>query len=353
MRKNDFLTGCKLINLKMNTFYKYTIIVAVFVSAIIGVSLAQVSPHFSQYYAYPMWLNPGLTGVMDGDYRVTAIYRNQWASVTTPFSTPGISADIRANENIGLGINVMNQTAGTAGYNYLNSYASMSFMGVKFGPQGNHRISLGVSGGIISRRFDVTKFQTGEQWNPATGFDPSVVNTDLPVNSSGTAFDAGAGVLYYDATPGRKVNAYGGFSAFHLTRPGGPYISGSADSKLPIRYTAHAGARIVVSPVFNIIPNALYMRQAQADETMLGVYGQLAVSSNTDFMLGLNYRLNDAVAPYVGIYYKSFTLGINYDVNTSGLGKAAGNANSFEFSLTITGRRKTKFEPEPFVCPRL
>jgi len=41
------------------------------------VSNAQTDPHFSQYYAYPMWLNPGLTGAIDGDYRVTALYRDQ------------------------------------------------------------------------------------------------------------------------------------------------------------------------------------------------------------------------------------------------------------------------------------
>jgi len=25
---------------------------------------AQVDPHFSQYYVYPMWLNPALTGAI-------------------------------------------------------------------------------------------------------------------------------------------------------------------------------------------------------------------------------------------------------------------------------------------------
>ena len=38
----------------------------------------QVDPHFSQYYVYPSWLNPALTGAFDGDYRVSGIYRNQW-----------------------------------------------------------------------------------------------------------------------------------------------------------------------------------------------------------------------------------------------------------------------------------
>lgn len=48
---------------------------------------AQVDPHFSQYYMYPSWLNPALTGAFDGDYRVTGIYRSQWGNITNPFAT--------------------------------------------------------------------------------------------------------------------------------------------------------------------------------------------------------------------------------------------------------------------------
>jgi hypothetical protein len=44
-------------------------------------------PHFSQYYVYPSWMNPALTGVFDGDYRVSAIHRRQWGNVSSPYTT--------------------------------------------------------------------------------------------------------------------------------------------------------------------------------------------------------------------------------------------------------------------------
>ena len=50
---------------------------------------AQVDPHFSQYYMHPLWLNPALTGAINGDYRVALIDRNQWSGVTNAFSTQG------------------------------------------------------------------------------------------------------------------------------------------------------------------------------------------------------------------------------------------------------------------------
>ena len=35
---------------------------------------AQADPHFSQFYAYPFWLNPGLTGVMDGGVSALQVF---------------------------------------------------------------------------------------------------------------------------------------------------------------------------------------------------------------------------------------------------------------------------------------
>ncbi len=52
-------------------------------------------PHYTQYYVYPSWLNPALTGVFDGSTRVSAIYRNQWGNISTPYNTPGVSADFK------------------------------------------------------------------------------------------------------------------------------------------------------------------------------------------------------------------------------------------------------------------
>ena len=71
-------------------------------------TVAQVDPHFSQYYAYPLWLNPALTGILDGDYRISADYRNQWANYGKPFSTAGVSIDAATDKNVGVGLNVMN-----------------------------------------------------------------------------------------------------------------------------------------------------------------------------------------------------------------------------------------------------
>ena len=314
---------------------------------------AQVDPHFSEYYVYPSWLNPALTGAIDGDYRISAIYRNQWGNIANGFSTIGLSGDVVTNRNLNFGGSILQQTAGNGGYTYLTAYASIAYTGVRFGTDGNQRLVFGLQGGIVQRRFNTSKFQLGDQWNPITGYNPSTITTDVFTTPSSTVFDAGAGLAYYDAAPNRKANLFLGLSASHLTQPDDRFTSGAVKGKLPVRYTAHGGVKLTLSEAFSITPNVLYLKQGTAEEKMAGAYAQLRASDNTDVMLGANYRFNDAIVPFAGLYYKSFTLGLSYDINSSDLGKVAGTTNSFELSISYTGRRNRELAGKNFVCPRL
>lgn len=318
-----------------------------------GKSVAQVDPHFSQFYAYPLWLNPGLTGVMDGDYRFTAVYRNQWRNVTTPFTTMGLSADITTNNNLNIGLTILNQSAGDGGYKYLNGYATIAYSGLRFGKDQSQQITFGIQAGMLNRRFDISKFQFGDQWNPITGYNPGATTADLMTRgNSSSVLDMGAGVSYADNTPDKKVNFFGGIGAFHLTKPEDPFVSSGTKKVLPVRYAMHAGASIAVSENASITPNVLYLQQGNATEKMIGLYGRLKANEVTDLMVGINYRFEDAISPYIGLGYQGFVLGLSYDVNNSELGKAATGTNSFEISLTWTGRRAGK--PLRYLsCPRL
>src|SRR6187431_730294 len=50
-------------------------------------------PHFSQFYASPLTLNPALTGRFDGTFRLAANYRNQWPTIYNAFTTATASLD--------------------------------------------------------------------------------------------------------------------------------------------------------------------------------------------------------------------------------------------------------------------
>ncbi len=318
----------------------------------LGRASAQVDPHFSQYYAYPLYLNPAMTGLIDGDMRVNLNYRNQWNNITNPFTTAGVSAEWVTNKNINVGVNILNQSAGDAGYNYFTGYASVAYTGVKFGAQQMTHLTLGIQGGLMNRRFDPSKFQWGSQYNPLTGYDPNAPSNETLTRTSSSVFDANFGALLYDANPNHKVNAYLGAAVAHLTQPSDPFLA-TNNYHLPMRYTIHGGARFIVSDEFSITPNALYMRQGNADETMVGAYAQMVITELSDLMLGADYRVKDALVPYLGFRYQDITVGLSYDVNASSLTRLATGSNAFELSLSYTAHKKRVYPKEHFFCPRL
>lgn len=327
-----------------------SIVVCVGIFCLVHVGKAQVDPHFSQYYAYPMWLNPALTGTLDANYRVAAIYRNQWNNITNAFSTVGVSADFQTGGSVNLGMNVLQQSAGSGGYRYFNAQASICYAGIKLGEEGKHRISFALQPGVIGRRFDPSTFKGGDQWVPIIGYNPNIPTSEILTQSSSVVFDIGAGVSYYNTSTDSKVNVFGGVSASHLTQPTDPFLFRGVKTKLPIRYTVHAGARVILSDVIDFVPNALYMKQGTATETMLGGYFQLAAGT-ADVMLGAKYRINDAISPFTGLVVNGqLMIGLSYDVNNSVLGKMVNGSNAFELSITLLGK---KDDESYYKCPKL
>lgn len=316
---------------------------------------AQTDPHFTQNYTYPMYINPAMTGSSDGDYRVSSIYRTQWAAVTHPYRTAGISFDTRTNNNLALGANLMNQSAGDAGFNYFNAYASIAYTGVKFGKDENQRVVFAMQAGVIHRSVNQSKFKWGEQWNPITGYNSSNLSSESFSRTSATTLDMGTGAMYYDASPDKKYNVFGGISFFHINKPSDPIISSQSDelNTIPMRYTIHGGVSVKLVDGLSIVPHVLYNQQGNARETMVGVYARKIVNEETDIMIGAYYRHKDAVAPYLGVDYKSFLVGLSYDANTSKLGSMTRNVNSFELSFSYIMRKGIKSILDFNPCPRL
>ncbi|MCO5235513.1 MAG: PorP/SprF family type IX secretion system membrane protein [Chitinophagaceae bacterium] len=320
--------------------------VAIAVCGLFGSGYCQVDPHFSQYFIQPVLLNPALTGAIEGDYRVSAVWRSQYNNT---LSTRGISAEMPTNKNINLGVNLLNQSSSDKAYHYNNAYLSVAYTGARFN---NHYVVMAMQAGVLNRNFNPNNLQFGEQWTAGIGFDPSAHSAEVFHKPNMFSFDAGAGIVYYDATPDRKINLFGGLSAFHITRPKDPFIAGGDKQALPIRYSAHAGARIIVSDLLNIVPNVLYMTQGQTEEKMAGAYLQLNAGEQVDLMFGANLRFGDALSPFAGIYFKGLTIGMSYDTNVSTKNTMEIDRNSVEVSLSYTWWRKNSMKTKPFYCPR-
>ena len=60
---------------------------------ILGVNISAQDLHYSQFYNSPQNLNPALTGVFDGDHRLTFSMRDQWRFVPVPWTTFSLAYD--------------------------------------------------------------------------------------------------------------------------------------------------------------------------------------------------------------------------------------------------------------------
>ncbi|RYE23015.1 MAG: type IX secretion system membrane protein PorP/SprF [Sphingobacteriales bacterium] len=311
---------------------------------------AQIDPHFSQYYAYPLWLNPALTGVINGDTRVNANFKNQWATLNNAYRTGAISADYRATEKVGLGLTVLNQAAGDVGFNYFAAYGSFGY-GIAISADGNKKLHFGVQAGVINRSFDPSKAQFGSQYDPSVGYNPNLPNFENFDGSNAWVFDSSAGIFYYDGDPSNNANLFGGVSVSHLNRPRDPFATVGSNNKMGLRYNVHAGVRIKAGESLDLIPHAIYIRQNANEIKAIGAYSEIKLVNNNGLILGAMYRVNDAAVANVGYHINSLIIGASYDFNTSGLNQATNNRGGIELSLSYVFRRRIE-GPEP-ICPRL
>jgi type IX secretion system PorP/SprF family membrane protein len=311
---------------------------------------AQIDPHFSQYYAYPLYLNPALTGVINGDLRVNGNFKDQYATINDAYKTGALSVDYRPTDKVGLGFNMLNQAAGTAGYNYFSAYGSLGYA-ITVSNDGFKKVSFGIQAGIINRSFNPSEAQFGSQYNPQSGYDPTLPSGENFLNSASTVFDAGAGIFYYDGNPLHSANLFGGISAAHLSRPNDPFAVTGSNTKLPVRYIVHGGVRVKVSDYFDLIPHAIFIKQQFAQEKGAGAYSELKLNDNKGLILGGMYRFQDAAIVNVGYHVDNLIMGLSYDFNTSALDQATGGQGGLELSMSYVFHKRIE-EPEP-ICPRL
>ena len=307
--------------------------------------------HLSQYDAPPMFLNPSMTGMFDGYYRIHGHYRTQWSSIIkNPFTTAGLSFDMPVKK-FGVGLQIFNYRAGTGNYNVFSALLSAGY-DVVFDKQNNHHLALGVQAGIVQKSVNLNKLTFGNQYTNTGGggFDTGIPNGEMFSNPNFLIHDINAGFMYYYAKDNSRLNPFIGMSAFHLTQPKESFLG--TNNKLPIRYYFHGGVKVNINEKIQLLPKCIYMRQINDKEftaTLLLHY--FLNDSETYLIFGPTYRSKDAAIIEGGVKKGRYICRISYDINTSSLKKVSNNRGGFEISLTYIARRS---KPNPLAnCPRL
>ena len=312
------------------------------VCVLMGMRCFAQDPHFSQFFASPLTLNPAFTGKFNGDVRIAGNYRNQWPTINRAFTTGTVSADfhilqhkISEIDTWGVGIMALTDQSAAGAVKY--NYAAISTAFHKgLDENGYKQIGIGFQGTYSNMMINTSKLTFEDQLRPDgfTGVTNETFNGSTLKNSY---FDLNTGILFSSSVTERD-NFYAGVSLYHVTRPRQQFTD-TGYFVLNPRITLQAGGFLPVGEQLTLHLSALHSMQAGAHETVVGGAMQIPAGdpetqeNPVSFFAGVWYRLNDAFIPYVGLDYNSFSLGVTYDVNTSDLKTASNSRGGIEISL--------------------
>lgn len=266
-------------------------------------------PHFSQFFASPLTLNPAFTGKFDGTLRVAGNYRNQWPAFNNVYTTSTLSVDFDILKNKlpdydtwGVGIIALTDKAGSGVLT--NNYLGLSTSYHKaLDEDGFKQIGLGFQGTYGQKRLDKNKLLFEDQLTPFgfTGVTQETFDNDfLNINY----LDVNAGLLFSTSTD-ETNNFYLGASMYHINRPRQSFQG--ANWNIATRTTVSAGGFFPVTDILTLHTSAIYQYQSKATEAVVG--GALAASLDdlsenpANVYAGLWYRVGDAIIPYIGLEF--------------------------------------------------
>jgi len=329
--------------------------ILLFIFIVTGLNTFAQDPHFSQFYASPLTLNPAFAGKFDGIVRVGGNYRNQWPTINRAFNTTTLAVDfpimqnsIGMNDTWGVGIKGFSGQSANCAVKF--NYASVGTAFHKgLDEDGYHQVGVGFQATYANMLINVSSLKFADQLTPS-GFtgttDELFTNTSLQNNY----VDVNAGILYNGSTTDRN-NFYAGISMYHLNRPKQQF-TGTYFILNP-RVTFHGGTYFPAGESSTIHISGLYSTQGKATETLIGGAYQFTVANDTEyptsFYVGSWMRFNDAVIPYVGLEYRSLRFGLTYDSNTSSLKTASNGRGGIELSLIYI---KKAPESRGISCPK-
>jgi type IX secretion system PorP/SprF family membrane protein len=277
--------------------------VVVAVACFSNVLMAQQDPQMTQFMYNKMIYNPGYAGTSNA-ICATVQYRQQWVNFAGAPKTGILSFDMPVLPYLGVGLNLMSDQIG----------ADKTFFGrvalAYNRPIGPGRLGIGLDAGILQK-------QISQDWITP---EPGKTDVSIPgyANANGTtnpnlskvSYDLGFGAFYQ--IPNKM---YVGLSSSHL-----PSQTLKAGEQIKFQMARHyylmAGYTFNLNPRNTISPNIKV--KSDAATTQLDV--NLTYEYDKLIWLGVTYRMEDAVAPMLGVRLlkdKSLKIGYSYDYTLS------------------------------------
>ncbi len=304
---------------------------------LLSMCMSAQDQQFTQFYAMPTYTNPAFAGA-SVQSRVSAQYRNQWASIPGGFQAFNVAYDqYLPNISSGMGLLVSNDRAGSGALRTTSASFQYSY---EARIKRNWYFRPALQFGYVTKAIDFDKLTFYDQMirdGAATSLEAGNIR---PVSY----FDMGAGILTY------SPKFWLGVSAFHNNSPDQSFYYNN-EAPLARKISAHAGWRIRIkgnslTRLDNyVVIAANYLSQQRFDQLDFGFYYELSPIVFGLWYRGLpmksnhyGYANHDAVAALVGFQASRYKIGYSYDITISQLGVSS--AGSHEISLVYQWANK-------------
>ena len=329
--------------------------------------------HFSQFNENPSLVNPALTGTSHV-MRASVEYKDQWRSVTVPYSTYGASYEMKFKasnwekvdqfktrifkksfNHLAGGLAFYSDKAGDGnmGTNQLNISIATFIKASEFSA-----ISVGLQGGMVQKTVDYSKFIFSNQYN-GTIYDPNQANGEKFGAQSFIYPDFAAGLNWHYAREERaigdndQIKADFGASMYHINKPKQKFLVGT-NEKLFSKYIVH-GQLLYGVPHSNVALNPSFIAQFQgpSKEIIAGMMVKYYFKDDskytgyikkTDIGFGAYYRNMDAVIAQILLELGQYAIGFSYDINVSGLAKVSTLRGGPELTLRFNSANPFLFQ---------
>jgi len=326
------------------------------------IKLVGQDPHFSQFYANHLYLNPAFAGTNNCS-RFSLNFRDQWPAIKGDFKTFSGSYD-QYIQAIRSGIGVL-FSGDIAGGGLLSSYNASAIYNFRARVSSKFILQFALQGGYL------TSFINWEKWQYASeiidGYTPNYLFHDLD-DVKKSQFDAAFGFVGYTSY------LYFGMAMHHLFPVQLSFLRGNSDKYKTTwepRWTAHIGGKISISQknrteynygdIF-FYPNIIFISQGTFQYLHEGFYFNI-YPVTIGAWLRHNFKNLDAFIISCGVEYKLLRIGYSYDFT---LTKLEGTGGAHEVSLQFTipcdndygqGRgkklnKKKKTNYAPIDCPK-
>ncbi len=299
--------------------------------------------HLSQYHFDRLQINPGLTGIFNGDKQVSLIHKQQYFSVPVDYLTFSGSFDMKfmklADQKGFFSAGVL--------FNYDQAGDSKLSLG-SLALSGSYTralakgvfATLGVSVGGGQRSFKQDDLWWDNQWD-GDSHDPSLPSGENFPKTNFFFFDLGGGAnIRLQGKDRTKLDL--GVGAFHLNQPGYAFYN-EPSVKLPIRTSLHALGVLKLANRLDLYANGLWQNQGPYEEKLAGGGLIIHISNRkareVEFHVGVASRFDDALIPMAALGYDGWKGGFSYDINTSPFKAATDKKGGPEFFLNYTFKK--------------